>query len=408
MTAMFRASFSLMLSAVVVSAMAACSGTNASTSNDPVGPGERTADTVIAHTSFPEHRRPPNDVTRELQAPAGFTVEVFATGLPGARMLAAGSDGTVYVTRPAAGEVVMLRPSAAIPVQPAPAVTGLPGVHGIAIHAGRMYLATTKEVSVAPINPDGSLGERHVIVDSLPDGGQHSRRTIGIGPDGMLYISVGSDCNACAEPDGEHATILRAPLGGSTRDVFAKGLRNTIGFDWEPQSRELWGMDNGIDYVGDDEPPEELNRITQGGDYGWPFRWGNNHVNRLFDRVRVSQSEFEKVTFAPVLTYTAHAAPIAMVFYQGSQFPAEFQHSAFVAFHGSWNRGEPSGYKVSRVVFNNGTPERFEDFLSGFLVGNGRAQIGRPAGLAVTRDGSLLVSDDSNGVIYRISYKTQA
>jgi glucose/arabinose dehydrogenase len=220
----------------------------------------------------------------------------------------------------------------------------------------------------------------------------------------MLYISVGSDCNACAEPDGEHATMLRTPLEGGARTVFAKGLRNTIGFDWDPVTRELWGMDNGIDNAGDEEPPEELNRLTQGGDYGWPFRYGDNRVNRLFDRVKVARSEFEKQTSAPVLTSDAHAAPIGMVFYAGGAFPADYRESAFVALHGSWNRASATGYKVVRIVFRDGKPERFEDFLTGFLVSSGKAYVGRPAGVAIGKDGALLVSDDSNGVIYRVAY----
>ena len=379
---------------------------NASTdNNEPVRPGQTSADTVVAHTFFPEHRKPPNDVGHALKVPQGFSIDVFATGINGARMLAIADDGTVYVTRPDSGDVAMLRADATGTAQPAPAAAGMPGVHGIALHEGQVYLATTKEVSVADINGDGTFADRRVIVADLPDGGQHAHRTIGIGPDGMLYISIGSDCNACAEPDGEHATMLRAPLtGGAGREVFARGLRNTIGFDWDPRSHELWGMDNGIDYVGDNEPPEELNRLMEGGDYGWPFRFGNNRVNRLFDRAKVSPAEFEKQTLAPFLTYEAHSAPIAMVFYTGTQFPADYRGSAFVALHGSWNRENPTGYKVVRVVFRDGQPDRFEDFLTGFLVDNNKAQIGRPAGLAVTRDGALLVSDDANGVIYRVSY----
>ena len=380
--------------------MSGCSRTQAS--SEPVGPGDSTADTVVAHTFFPEHRQTPEDAVRSLHVPDNFTVDVFAAGVPGARMLAVADDGTVYVTRPASGEVTMLRPGGN--ARPIAAVGGLAGVHGIVIRQRQVYLATTKEVSVADIQSDGTFGERHVLVSNLPDGGQHSMRTIGIGPDGMLYISVGSDCNACAEPDGEHATLLRAPLTGGPREVYAKGLRNMIGFDWDPVSHEMWGMDNGIDYIGDEDPPEELNRIMQDSDYGWPFRWGNNRVNRLFDRARVSASEFEKQTVPPLLTYDAHSAPIGFVFYTGSQFPAGYTGSAFVALHGSWNRASATGYKVVRIVFRDGKPERFEDFLTGFLVGNGKAQIGRPAGLAVTRDGALLVSDDSNGVIYRISY----
>lgn len=372
--------------------------------NAPVRPGQTSADTVVAHTFFPEHRKPASDAARALKAPQGFSADVFAMGITGARMLAVADDGTVYVTRPDSGEVVLLRTDATGTAQPAPAAAGMPGVHGIVLHGRQVYLATTKDISVADVNSDGTFGDRRVIIGNLPDGGQHARRTIGIGPDGMLYISVGSDCNACAEPDGEHATILRAPLTGGAREVFAKGLRNTIGFDWDPNSHELWGMDNGIDYVGDNDPPEELNRLMEGGDYGWPFRFGNNRVNRLFDRSKVSPAEFEKQTSAPFLTYDAHSAPIAMVFYTGTQFPADYRGSAFVALHGSWNRENPTGYKVVRVVFRDGRPERFEDFLTGFLVDNGKAQIGRPAGLAIAKDGALLVSDDANGVIYRVSY----
>ena len=406
MTDMGTTRLSLLLSVACMSALVAgCSRINASNGgSDSVAPGATSADTVVAHTFFPEHRRAPDDVTNVLHVPAGFAVDAFAEGISGARMLAVSDDGTVYVTRPDAGEVTMLRPDASGKAQRSPAARGMPGVHGIAIRGNQMYLATTKEVTVADIDSDGSLGERRVIVASLPDGGQHARRTIGIGPDGMLYISVGSDCNACAEPDGEHATMLRTPPTGGAREVFASGLRNTIGFDWDPRSHELWGMDNGIDFAGDDDPPEELNRLVQGGDYGWPFRVGNNRVNRLFDRAKVSPTEFQKQTIAPFLTYAAHAAPIAMVFYSGSQFPGDYQGSAFVAMHGSWNRESPSGYKVVRIVFRDGEPQRFDDFLTGFLVDRDKAHIGRPAGLALAKDGSLLVSDDSNGVIYRVSY----
>ncbi len=385
----------------VVAAASGCSRMQASSA--PVGPGQSSADTVVAHAFFPEHRRTPDDAARALHAPNGFSVEVVSTGVDGGRMIAVADDGTIYVTKPAAGEVVMLRPQTGGQT-PTTVVSDMPGVHGIVIHDGKVYLATTKQVAVADLQSDGSIGERTVIVSNLPDGGQHASRTIGIGPDNMLYISVGSDCNACAEPDGEHATMLRAPLTGASREVFAKGLRNTIGFDWNPESHELWGMDNGIDYAGDENPPEELNRILQGGDYGWPFRIGNNQVNRLFDRVRVSGAEFQKMTVAPVLTYDAHAAPIGMAFYKGSQFPAEYRDSAFIAMHGSWNRASATGYKVVRAVFRDGKPDRFEDFLTGFLVNDGKAYIGRPAGIAVTADGALLVTDDSNGVLYRVRY----
>jgi len=317
-------------------------------------------------------------------------------------MLAVSDAGRVYVTRPQAGDVLVFDSVAeGRAAAPTTAASNLPGVHGIALHKNRVYLAPTKELSSSEIKADGSVGDRQVL-GTLPDGGQHARRTIGYGPDDMLYVSVGSDCNACAEPDGEHATMLRMRPDGSTRDVYAKGLRNTIGFDWHPRTGELWGMDNGSDWMGDNDPPEELNRLVAGGDYGWPFIWGNQNVNKLFDRVRTSQHEFSKPTVPPTLTYDAHAAPIGMAFYRGKQFPAEYQDDAFVAFHGSWNRAEPTGYLVARVRFRDGKPEKIEPFLSGFLIDRNSAYIGRPAGVAVTPEGSLLVSDDANGMIYRV------
>lgn len=200
---------------------------------------------------------------------------------------------------------------------------------------------------------------------------------------------------------------------GSERKVFAGGLRNTIGFGWHPKTGELWGMDHGIDDLGDDKPPEELNRIEEGANYGWPFLWGDNQPNPVRDPANVgkgSMAEWQKKCKPPVLTYTAHAAPLGMVFYpagvsQPHAFPKEYTDDAFVAFHGSWNRKPPRGYEVCRVRFNDkGQPTKFEPFLTGFLQDDGTKMIGRPCGLAVANDGSLLVGDDLNGVIYRVSH----
>jgi glucose/arabinose dehydrogenase len=192
---------------------------------------------------------------------------------------------------------------------------------------------------------------------------------------------------------------------GGERSVFARGLRNTIGFAWHPETRELWGMDHGSDWRGDDQPPEELNRLVEGADYGWPLCFGDRKPDPLFDSQKVKDKvEHCRKTQPPALGYQAHSAPIAMVFYGGAQFPADHRNDAFVAMHGSWNRVPATGYKVARVHFEHGRPVRFEDFLTGFLVEDGRGHFGRPAGLAVTRDGALLVSDDTNGIIYRVSH----
>ncbi|HEV2734216.1 MAG TPA: PQQ-dependent sugar dehydrogenase [Longimicrobiaceae bacterium] len=223
----------------------------------------------------------------------------------------------------------------------------------------------------------------------------------------MLYVSVGSTCNNCGETNRENATLLRMRTDGSDRGVYASGLRNMIGWDWHPATGQLWGMDHGSDWRGDDLPPEELNRVENGTHYGWPFCYGDRRVDAFTPAAPPGgdRQGFCRRTAAPVLTYTAHAAPIGMVFYKGMQFPAEYRGDAFVAMRGSWNRRPPSGYKLVRIRFDAaGSPTRIEDFVTGFLSRDGQAFRGRIAGVAVARDGSVLFADDTNGVIYRVAY----
>ena len=317
------------------------------------------------------------------------------------------ADGSVYVTRPEAGDCLLLRDTNGDgQADQQTVVARKPHLHGIAIHGNSVYFATIHEIYVAPRKPDGTLGELKQIAGNLPDGGQHANRTLGVGPDGKLYVSVGSTCNACSDPNPENATILRMNLDGSAREIFAKGLRNTIGFAWNPDSR-LFGMDHGTDWLGDDEQKEELNLIAQGGDYGWPYVYADGKVNpRVDPPAGIDPEQHARMTSKPVLLYTPHAAPMQMVFYTGSQFPAEYRGDVFVAMRGSWNRKPPSGYEVVRIRFQNGLPTAFEPFLTGFLVQEAGAwgYFGRPVGVAVAKDGSLLVSDDANGMIYRVSY----
>jgi glucose/arabinose dehydrogenase len=227
----------------------------------------------------------------------------------------------------------------------------------------------------------------------------------------MLYVSIGSSCNDCAEAGKDRATLQRFNLGGTGRTVYARGVRDTIGFGWHPETRMLWGADNGSDWKGDGVPPEELNQISEGGNYGWPLCYGKRVVDTATTSEpkqvigkEMSKEDYCAATVGSVLEFPAHYAPIGMTFYNGQQFPAEFRGDAFVAFHGSWNREAAEGYKVVRVRFRNGQPTAYEDFLTGFLTDSGRSFLGRPAGIAVAADGSLLVSDDTGGVLYRISY----
>lgn len=361
---------------------------------------------IVGHSFRPVRRDATHERIQQLKLPAGFTLEVFARDLGDPRMLVIGDDGTVYASRPDPGEVLALGNGDGRSEGRRTVLTGLEKAHGLALEDHRLYVAGVRKVVAADVQVDGQLGAWRTIVDNLPDGGQHDRRTLGIGPDGLLYVSVGSSCNACDETNREYATLLRMRPDGGERTVFARGLRNTIGFAWHPVTNELWGMDHGSDWRGDNQPPEELNQITAGGDYGWPVCFGSRQPDPFVVSRHVRDKEAHcQATQPPALTYQAHSAPIGLVFYEGRQFPRDYRNDAFVAMHGSWNRVPPTGYKVVRIRFEKGRPVRFEDFLTGFLIEDGKAHFGRPAGLAVTREGALLVSDDANGVVYRVAYR---
>ena len=371
-------------------------------------PEVRTAVAVSAHLATPARLDFTPAMLRRLTVPAGFTVSVFAEQAHSPRMLAVGDDGTVYVTSRDSGDVTAYRDADGDgrPEIVRRVVSNMPHVHGIALHDGRMYLVTIHEVYALDLRPDGSVGEPRLLIKDLPDAGQHANRTIGFGPDGMMYITVGSTCNVCEEDNEENATVLRAKPDGSDRAVFARGLRNTIGFGWHPTTKELWGFDNGFDWAGDATPPEELNKLQGGTDYGWPYCWGAQQANQFHPAPapNATKAAWCKRTAAPVMTLTAHSAPIQAAFYTGTQFPEAYRNDLYVAMRGSWNRAVPSGYRIVRVHFVDGQPASSSDFLTGFVSANGATYFGRPAGLAVARDGSMLLTDDTDNVIYRIAY----
>ena len=347
------------------------------------------------------------DRVRALKAPPGFNVSVFAHGLKNPRIIAVAPNGNIYVSRRDQGDVVLLtdRNGDGKADNGGLIVASRAGAHGLAIRDGKLYIATVKEVFVAPMKPDGTLGPLEMIIGDLPDAGQHPNRTLAFGPDGMLYISAGSTCNACNESNPENATILRAMPDGKSRTIMASGLRNTIGFDWQPTTGELWGMDHGIDFLGDEVQPEELNKIERGKQYGWPHIWGAGGVNPQSTPVGdLSKAQWKALSTPMALGYDAHAAPMQMLFYRGSTFPAAYRGDAFVTMRGSWNRNPASGYEIVRIRFADGKPQKFEPFVTGFLTDGGKTHIARPVGLAMAADGSLLMSDDANGTIYRVAY----
>ena len=274
-----------------------------------------------------------------------------------------------------------------------------------------MYLCNNSSLRRYKVNNDGSLGVLETLMDDLPAAGQHPNRTIDFGPDGMLYLSVGSACNACKEPE-ELATILQVDPKTWKRTVYAAGLRNTVGFDWHPATGELWGLDNGGDGKGNDWPPEELNRLIKGGHYGFPFAYGKKEADKTFkDLPGTTKEAFVNTTQASVLEMQAHMAPIAFQFFNNvKNIPAEYNNDGLVCWHGSWNRKKSVGYKVQRIKFKNGVAVGIEDFVTGFLrPGTGRKQkhFGRPAGLTITPEGIVYISDDANGVLYAVKRSTK-
>ena len=369
--------------------------------------GDGTDVPVRTHVFKPDKVEVTQARVQGLQAPPGFAVSVFAAGLKNARILAVAPDGSVYLSRRDQGDVVLLRDENGDGRADGPGliVANRPGAHGLAVHDGQLYIATVKELFRAPILQGGLLGPLQMLLGDLPDAGQHPNRTMAFGPDGMLYLSVGSTCNACNESNPENAAMLRIAPDGKSRTIFASGLRNTIGFAWEPRTGALWGMDHGIDFLGDEVQPEELNRIERGRQYGWPHIWGKDGVNPQSTPVgEISKAQWAALSTPMVLGYTAHAAPMQMLFYTGGGFPAAYQGDAFVAMRGSWNRKAASGYEIVRIRFADSEPQKFEPFVTGFLTDGGSTHVARPVGLAMARDGALLMADDANGVVYRIAY----
>jgi glucose/arabinose dehydrogenase len=339
--------------------------------------------------------------TLQLTVPPGFQIEVLAD-VPKARSMVMAGPDTLLVSTQFAGQLYAV--SNAFGADPIVHVLAekLRIPNGIAFADEDLYVAQPERVlryrNVLE-HLDG-LGEPEVIVADLPAGKLHSWRYAAFGPDGKLYISIGAPCNVCDAPGT--ALILRMNRDGSEREVYAKGVRNSVGFDWQPGSNVFWFSDNGRDMLGDDEPPDELNRATAAGmHFGFPFCHGGRVAEpdpQLAALGRCSDSE------PPAQALPAHVAPLGMAFYDGDMFPAAYNGQIFIAEHGSWNRSTKVGYRVSLARLDAAGKQvvSYEPFVQGWLSGEDVS--GRPADVLVAPDGSLLVSDDQAGKIYRVSY----
>jgi len=338
-----------------------------------------------------------------IQLPPGFQINVYARGVSGARSMTRGSEGTLFVGSRGDGAVyaVLDRDGDQQAEEVLTLVTELNTPNGVAFRDGDLYVAETHRVwRYRDIESHlRSPPQPELILDNLPKDRRHGWRFIAFGPDGWLYVPVGAPCNACRPADERYASMLRMRPDGTGLEVFARGIRNTVGFDWRPETEELWFTDNGRDWLGDDRPPDELNRATGAGlHFGYPYCHGGDIPDPEFGQERGCQ-EFTP----PARNLGPHVAAIGMRFYTGDMFPEEYRNQILIAEHGSWNRAEPLGYRLSLVRQEKGQVTAYEVFAEGWLQGG--SPWGRPVDLLVMPDGALLVSDNQASVIYRITYQ---
>ncbi len=341
----------------------------------------------------------------QITLPPGFRIHLYATGVDNARSMVRSPSGTLFVGTRRKGDVYAVvdrdgdyRADRVYTID-----TGLRMPNGVEFRDGALYVAEVNRV----IRYDAI--EEHledppqpvVVYDGYPSEFHHGWKYIAFGPDGKLYVPVGAPCNICESPQDERfASITRLEADGTGLEVFAHGVRNTVGFDWHPETGELWFTDNGRDHLGDDQPPDELNRASEPGQhFGYPYCHGGGVSDPEFGSKR-SCGEF--VPNAQALG--PHVAALGMKFYRGEMFPAEYRHQIFIPEHGSWNRSVPLGYRITLVRLENPHEAAgYEVFAEGWL--QGEDAWGRPVDLLELPDGSLLVSDDKAGVIYRITYE---
>ncbi|MBI4225231.1 MAG: PQQ-dependent sugar dehydrogenase [Candidatus Sungbacteria bacterium] len=364
-------------------------------------------------TTTPSASPGENTTGMPLKLPPGFSISIFAKNLSGARVMAFDSFGNMWVSRTSEGKITMLEVRDGKVVRQNDVFSGLRKPHGLAMEPGLaagqnvLYYAEENKVSRVTLYSDAKPAK----ITDLPAGGGHFTRTLGFGPDGRLYVSIGSSCNVCRESDARRAAIYSLNKDGSDFKLFAKGLRNSVFFAWHPETKKMWATEMGRDLIGDDIPPDEVNIIEEDPstalgvkNYGWPTCYGKNVHDTDFDHntyIRNPCMEpFETQSFVDV---PAHSAPLGLVFVPDMGWPTEYRNSLLVAYHGSWNRSIPTGYKVVRMKFDSeGSYQGTEDFITGWLVSKNEA-LGRPVDILALPDGTAYISDDKAGVIYKIT-----
>jgi glucose/arabinose dehydrogenase len=350
-----------------------------------------------------------NNTGMALELPAGFSISTFADGLDSPRVPAFDAGGNLLVSTPGSGQVIALpdRNSDGVADEQVVVADNLNDPHGLAFLPGdptKLYIAETDQVAVYDYD-DGTLraGNKRKIVD-LPAGGGHHTRTIMFLPGGpdRLLIAVGSSCNVCIEDDWRRAKILVANTDGSDLKPFASGLRNSVFMALHPVTGQVWATENGRDLLGDNLPPDEINIIEEGKDYGWPTCYGKNVHDTDFDKNVYVRDPCEGKT-PSYIDLQAHSAPLGLAFVDSGSWPTSYGGDLLVAFHGSWNRSVPTGYKVVRIKLNEkGAYQGIEDFISGWLRPDGSV-VGRPVGITLSSNGTAYITDDQAGLVYRVT-----
>ena len=342
-------------------------------------------------------------VLSRIQLPDGFKIGIYARGVRNARAMATGPGGTLFVGSRRAGNLyaVLDRDADFQADEVLTLDTGLNMPSGVAFRDGALYVAEVSrilrydDIENRLENPP----EPVVVNRDLPSDRHHGWKFIRFGPDGKLYVPVGAPCNVCERDDPRYATIMRMNPDGTDLEVYVSGVRNTVGFDWHPESGELWFTDNGRDLMGNEIPPDELNRVTAAGQhFGFPYHHGIDIPDPQFGEKRARET-----TVAPAQELGPHVAAVGMRFYTGGMFPPDYRNQVLIAEHGSWNRDNKIGYRIMLVRLEDGEATGYETFAAGWL--ESEEVYGRPADVEVMPDGSLLISDDYTGMIYRVTHE---